>query len=182
VVICTFIVSHDQPGAYLMLAWMILNSVYLAVSLPSYYQRRQSLEPGNLTRTAFNGWTTQQIQAAMLELDLQPEIVVAAMFSASLICLGCFWIVAGLLFWRKSDTWVGLLAAFILFMTGPGFSGMLPHPISRSALDHSTQYFPRGDRLADVFCFFIPLPKMGNLSHPSLATCLSCLTWCFCQI
>ncbi len=37
----------------------------------------------------------------------------------------CFWIVAGLLIWRRSDTWVGLLAAFILFMTGPGFSGLL---------------------------------------------------------
>ena len=109
----------------LMLAWMIINIFYLSVSLPSYYQSRQSLEPGEFTGTAFYGWTTQQIQAVMLQLGLQSETVVIAMFSASLICLGCFWIVAGLLFWRRSDTWVGILAAFILFMTGPGFSGML---------------------------------------------------------
>jgi hypothetical protein len=109
----------------LMVAWMIINIFYLSVSLPSYYQSRQNLEPGELTGTAFYGWTTQQIEAVMLQLGLQPETVVIAMFSTSLICLGCFWIVAGLLFWRRSDTWVGILAAFILFMTGPGFSGML---------------------------------------------------------
>jgi len=109
----------------LMLAWMIINIVYLFVSLPAYYQRRQSLEPVNLVGFAFNGWTTQQIQDAIQAQGLQPETVVVAMFTASLICLMCFWIIAGLLFWRKSDTWVGLLAAFILFMTGPGFSGML---------------------------------------------------------
>ena len=109
----------------LMLAWMIINIVYLFVSLPAYYQRRQSLEPVNLVGFAFNGWTTQQIQDAIQAQGLQPETVVVAMFTASLISMMCFWIIAGLLFWRKSDTWVGLLAAFILFMTGPGFSGML---------------------------------------------------------
>jgi len=109
----------------LMLVWMIINIVYLFISLPAYYQRRHNLEPGDVTGTAFNGWTTQQIHQALQEQGLQPETVVISIFSASLICLGCFWIVGGLLFWRRSDTWVGLLAAFILFMTGPGFSGLL---------------------------------------------------------
>jgi hypothetical protein len=109
----------------LMLAWMIINIVYLSVSLPAYYQRVHNLEPGEFAGFAFNGWTTQQIHEAIQEQGLQPETVVFALFSASLICLICFWVVAGLLFWRRSDTWVGLLAAFILFMTGPGFSGML---------------------------------------------------------
>jgi len=109
----------------LMLVWMIINFVYLFISLPAYYQRRLNLEPGDVAGTAFNGWTTQQIRQALQEQRLQPEMVVVAIFSASLICLGCFWIVAGLLFWRRSDTWVGLLAAFILFMTGPGFSSLL---------------------------------------------------------
>ncbi len=47
------------------------------------------------------------------------------MLSASLICLMFYWSIGGLLFWRMSGTWTGLLVAYILFATGPGFSNLL---------------------------------------------------------
>ena len=108
----------------LILAWMAINVFFLSISLPTKYQRLYYLEPENLTGAAFSGWTAQQIQTVRNELGLRPEVVATTMFLASLICLLCFWAIGGLLFWRKSDTWFGLLAALILFMTGPGFSGL----------------------------------------------------------
>ncbi len=108
----------------LILAWMAINILFLSISLPGKYQRLYSLDPENLTGPAFSGWTAQQIQTVRNELGLSPEVVAVTMFLASLICLLCFWAIGGLLFWRKSDTWFGLLAALILFMTGPGFSGL----------------------------------------------------------
>jgi hypothetical protein len=103
---------------------MVINIFFLSISLPSKYQRLYNLEPANLTGSAFSGWTAEQVQTVRNELGLSPEVVATMMFVASLICLLCFWVIAGLLFWRKSDTWFGLLAALILFMTGPGFSGL----------------------------------------------------------
>ena len=108
----------------LILAWMAINILFLSISLPGKYQRLYYLDPENLTGPAFSGWTAQQIQTVRNELGLSPEVVAVTMFLASLICLLCFWAIGGLLFWRKSETWFGLLAALILFMTGPGFSGL----------------------------------------------------------
>jgi hypothetical protein len=108
----------------ILLVWLAINVFYLSISLPAKYQRLYNLDPTNLTGNAFSGWTAEQVQAVRVELDLRPEFIATTMFLASLICLLCFWGIAGLLFWRKSDTWFGLLVALILFMTGPGFSGL----------------------------------------------------------
>ena len=109
----------------LALVWIIVSVVSLLIDLPARYEILRSLEPGTVSGTPFYGWNKGQIETAIVEQGLRPEILVLVRFSASLICLMCFWGVAGLLFWRRSDTWVGLLASFILFAVGPGFSGML---------------------------------------------------------
>lgn len=108
----------------LILAWMAINTIFLSISLPAKYQRLYNLEPENITGTAFSGWTTQQVEMVRKELGLRPEVVAIGMFSASLVCLICFWAMGGLLLWRRSYTWFGLVAALILFMIGPGFSGL----------------------------------------------------------
>ena len=108
----------------LILAWMASQYPLSLNFLASQVSAPVLLEPENLTGAAFSGWTAQQIQTVRNELGLSPEVVAVTMFLASLICLLCFWAIGGLLFWRKSDTWFGLLAALILFMTGPGFSGL----------------------------------------------------------
>jgi hypothetical protein len=108
----------------LILAWMAINIVFLTISLPTKYQRLYNLEPTSTSGPAFSGWTPQQIQTVRIELGLSKQVVAVAMFTASLVCLACFWSMCGLLFWRKSGTWFGLAVALILFMTGPGFSGL----------------------------------------------------------
>jgi hypothetical protein len=106
----------------LVLIWFLVTVISLLINLPAKYESLRSLEPGTDTGFAFYGWKQAQIEAVVMQLSLRPEILALTRFTASLICLACFWGVAGLLFWRRSDTWVGLLAAFILFAVGPGFS------------------------------------------------------------
>jgi hypothetical protein len=109
----------------ILLGWIILIVIIQIIFLPSRYQRMHSLEPSSISSTAFNGWTAGQIQQTAQQQGLSPEIVAGFMISASLICLLSYWVVGGVLFWRKSGTWTGLLAAFILFGTGPGFSNLM---------------------------------------------------------
>jgi hypothetical protein len=108
----------------LVLGWMLVSVISLLIDLPARYESLRSLEPVKVSGYAFYGWDKGQIETVVAQLGLRPEILALVRFTASLICLACFWGVAGLLFWRRSDTWVGLLAAFILFAVGPGFSGL----------------------------------------------------------
>jgi hypothetical protein len=109
----------------LVLSWIAFNLLSLVVSLPTYYEQRRRLGPGEVSGAVFHGWTTPQIHAAAAELGLSGDIIAASLFAASLVSLSCFLGVAGLLLWRKGDTWVGLLGAYVLFSIGPGFSGLL---------------------------------------------------------
>jgi hypothetical protein len=58
-------------------------------------------------------------------MEIQPEIITGTMLASSLVCLVFFLGIGSLLFWRKSDTWIGLLGAFVLWAIGPGFSNLL---------------------------------------------------------
>ena len=111
---------------FLVLAFILYSIVSLGLSLQAKYQSLSSLEPGEVIGSPFYGWTTPQLQQVVAELGFRPEVLAVIALSASLICLACFWGVGGLLIWRKSDTWLGLLAGFILFATGRGFSNLLP--------------------------------------------------------
>ena len=109
----------------LFFIWILYSVVSISLSLPTYYQSFRALEPGDVSGEPFFSWTTQQIQSVLVDLEILPALIAGVSFSASVICLLCFWMVGGLLLWRRSDTWAGLLAAFILFATGPGFSSLL---------------------------------------------------------
>ena len=109
----------------LVLAWILLTVLFLSLALLEKYQSRHTLKPGIDSGFAFYGWTAEQLQMAAAELGLQPEMVTGTMFASSLATLACFLGIGGLLFWRKSDTWVGLLGAYTLISTGPGFSALL---------------------------------------------------------
>jgi hypothetical protein len=108
----------------LLLGWILFNLFSITRSLPNFFHNFQSLKPGSVMGDAFYGWNSEQIQRIVNQLGDFLKPVAIARFLASLVSLLCFWVVGGLLFWRKSDTWIGLLAAFILFSTGPGLSGL----------------------------------------------------------
>jgi hypothetical protein len=107
------------------LAYIILTLLSIFIDLPERYARLRLLEPGTVQGTPFYGWSSEQIHAVMAELNLSPDLIAGVMFASSLFCLACFFGVGGLLFWRRSNSWIGLLAALILFGTGPGFAQLL---------------------------------------------------------
>jgi hypothetical protein len=113
------------PARAVVLAWMVLSLAELMGSLPAFYQSRRHLAPSALSASVFYGWTPEQLHAVAAQLRINPDLAAGALFAASLLCLAAFLGVGGLLFWRRSDTWMGLLAAYSLFATGPGFSGLL---------------------------------------------------------
>jgi hypothetical protein len=109
----------------LVLILILYNAVSLAISLPGVFARLSELEPGTVTGSAFYGWTAAQLQAMVESVGLSPQMFAALRLASSLVCLASYWSIAGLLLWRKSDTLAGLLIAYVLFFTGPGFSGLL---------------------------------------------------------
>jgi hypothetical protein len=109
----------------LVLIFILYNAFSLAISLPGVFARLTDLEPGTVTGSAFYGWTAAQLQAVIESVGLRAEMYAALRLASSLVCLSSYWMMAGLLFWRKSNTLAGLLIAYVLFFTGPGFSGLL---------------------------------------------------------
>jgi hypothetical protein len=100
------------------LAQIVGHIVPVAWNLPAFYGKLMALEPGQ----NFPGWTAQELQAMVRTLGLSPHLVGASIFFSALACMLCFWGIAVLLLWRRSDTWVGLLSAFVLSGVGVGFS------------------------------------------------------------
>ena len=88
------------------------------MQLPAAYQNLRNFEPG----LGFQGWTQAQLQSALLASGIPPHVLPPLLFTISLVCLLCFWGMASLLAWRKSDTWIGLMIIYILAGTAPGFT------------------------------------------------------------
>jgi hypothetical protein len=107
-----------------VLLWILFTLLSLTISIPSRFQNLNTLILSDVPGSPFYGWSVPQIQATLVELGLPIEIVTGTMLAASLVCLTCFLLVGCLLFWRRSDTWVGLSAAFILIGTSLGFSNL----------------------------------------------------------
>ncbi len=122
----------------LLLAWILITVVSTILSLPARFQSLRNLEPVTASQSAFYGWSSEQIRAVIQELGIPPEWVAVIQLSTGLVCLLCFWVVGGLIFWRRSKYWDGLLPAFILFSTGPGFSGLF---LSQSQAFHWAKVF-----------------------------------------
>ena len=107
------------------LAWFLMSLFFSLIAISGKWQARYILTPGSDSGFAFYGSTKPQLQTVMARLEIQPEIVTGTMLASSVASLVCFFGIGGLLYWRKSDTWIGLLGAFVLWATGPGFSNLL---------------------------------------------------------
>ena len=121
---------HSSPSRWLRIGRIlvvILITIHILETLafiPVKYQYISSLQPGTILGDPFFGWNIEQIQNVVNELNIHPVMIAGAKLLASLICLLCFWVIGGLIFWRKSNTWSGLLAAYILFSTAGGIAGL----------------------------------------------------------
>jgi hypothetical protein len=113
------------PARAVVLAWIVFSLALLVASMPYFYQSRRHLAPSTLSASEFYGWTPEQLNSVAADLGLNPDLAAGALFAANLMCLATFLASGTLLFWRRSDTWMGLLVAFSLYATAPGFSGLL---------------------------------------------------------
>ena len=102
----------------LILAQVLISVAATIWNLPGAYRSLLNYEPG----PGFQGWSREQIQTVVQGSGLDPVLLARLIFAFSLFCLLCFWGIAALLAWRKSDHWFGLLVVYILASTGPGFS------------------------------------------------------------
>jgi hypothetical protein len=107
---------------FLILALVLFHSLPVAWGLPASYHKLLNLEPNS----GLSGWTQGELQLTTRALGLSPQLLAGLLFASSVVCLLSFWILAGLLFWKKGDSVVGLLSFFVLTGIGVGFSFLIP--------------------------------------------------------
>ena len=107
-----------------MLVQILVHCIPVVLYLPATYQAILNLEP----RGYFTGWTSAEIQSALTALGISPQILAGVLFSTSLFALLCFWGVGAVLFWRKFNSWIGPLSAFVLTGTAVGFAMLIWEP------------------------------------------------------
>ena len=101
--------------------WGLLAAGVLAnflVGIPAYYAEQTTICTTNLAQCAFNDQPTLATVAALhrlnLSLPVYASISTGFQVGVVLIFLG----VGGLIFWRKSDTWLGLFTSLVLLVAG----------------------------------------------------------------
>jgi hypothetical protein len=100
--------------------WIVLALVMAAIfvaNLPSYYQSSQilctQLETGCPT-----GQLTPVYAHLLAQFHLSVAVVAVLFASLTILVSLAYWVVGLLLFWRKSQDWMGLYASLLLIMLG----------------------------------------------------------------
>ena len=110
--------SWFSVARILILAQVLAGVIFTILHLPDSYQNLRDLVPG----IGFQGWTQAQLQSAAQAVGIAPGVLAPFLFGLDLLGLLCFWGMAALLAWRRSDSWIGLLVIYILAGTAPGFT------------------------------------------------------------
>ena len=114
-------------------AWLVLvvPSVGLfVVSLPVYYQQLQRPCVGPVVCNNLGGVLNAKELQALSTIGLSVSQY-AALFTIFTVIIACIWSVVGfLIFWRRSDDWLALLAAFALVTFSITPSGNPPYALA----------------------------------------------------
>ncbi|HYN87777.1 MAG TPA: hypothetical protein VER55_04580, partial [Ardenticatenaceae bacterium] len=101
------------------LGWLALATLAVGLIVPAlplrYAQLQRSATWAQLTLSQLAPAQERRFIAAMLDPDVYP----LALFSLELTLVIGFWTIAALLFWRKSNEPIGLLAAVAFLLWGP---------------------------------------------------------------
>jgi hypothetical protein len=104
-------------------AWLLiapLNLILGIISLPTYYQKLSSL---NVTAELPTGWTPPALQAALGQIGIPPSFLALWLILVSWIALLAYASIGFFIFWRKSDTWLGLFSSYVLVGLAGTFAG-----------------------------------------------------------
>ncbi|RPI31521.1 MAG: hypothetical protein EHM70_11325, partial [Chloroflexota bacterium] len=106
---------------FIILVVTILHVIPVVWDLPASYRQLRMLQPNS----GLSGWTQTELQSAAQSAGLSPRFLGTVLFTASLTCLLAFWVMAGLMYWFKGNSWIGLLSMYILSGTGVGFAFLI---------------------------------------------------------
>jgi len=126
-------------GGLLMFArvgWFVLVLLGLVVfvaSLPVYIAQIQSVCSGT---TCANGQLTPQIIEALRSLGLSIDSYVAISIAFTIVAALVWFMVGGLIFWRRSNDWMALMVALMLVLFGTNTT------LTTVAGSHSAWQFP----------------------------------------
>ena len=112
-----------QPWLTLVrLILVVLISFYLLpvlLGLPDYYRELLALDPGPNNQ----GWTPAIFSATVTRAGISPQVVAWLIFIPAFLSILVFSTIGLIIFWRKSDEWIGLLASYVLVGLAATFTG-----------------------------------------------------------
>jgi predicted Ser/Thr protein kinase len=110
-------------GVWLLLLLPLLIGQVMNFGL--YYEKLTHLEPVGLFQ---EGWTQETLRAAVTAAGISPFAIAALVVAQTSVSMIIFCGVGLLIYWRRSDEWIGLLTSFILvglgLATGPDISNV----------------------------------------------------------
>ena len=124
--------------AYARLVWaalLLLDLSLMIVGFPEYTRGMLSLRASSFNSFLDPMWTLESLNAALSALHLSPTFLLVFSLASGALKMLVFWGVGLLIFWRKSDTWLGLFASYVLIGIGLAIFGsdkialaMIPMP------------------------------------------------------
>lgn len=105
--------------------WLVLALAFFAnflASIPAYYGILRTTCPAPDPNACASGQLTAALVATLHQLGFSLSAYAAYSIGVDVAVSLVYWIVGLLIFWRKSDEWLGLLVSFVLVLFG--FSGI----------------------------------------------------------
>ena len=98
--------------------WILLTGLSFAVTLPGLAGYYSSLTTSSLPDFLGAEWTPALVNNALIALHLTPALLTGYVVSLDLLRVLIFLSIGGLIFWRKSDQWLGLFASYVMIYIG----------------------------------------------------------------
>jgi hypothetical protein len=139
-------IAQAQPDTRLRNPWLtiarlvwaallLLDLSLMIVGFPEYTRGMLSLRASSFNSFLDPMWTLESLNAALSALHLSPTFLLVFSLASGALKMLVFWGVGLLIFWRKSDTWLGLFASYVLIGIGLAIFGsdkialaMIPMP------------------------------------------------------
>ena len=167
------------------LAWLVVAASYICAfvaAVPVRYTRLSNLTTAALevgqVSSETSRWTAETLRAALGQLDLSTDFYAAYIAGLDAARVVLFVAIAAVIFWRKSDEWLGLFVSLLLVAFGVA-SGvdLLDLAAAYPALAVSLQVFEFPVWPAFILLFFIfPngrfVPRWTRIVAPALVVVL----------
>jgi hypothetical protein len=96
-------------------ALLIVHVVLVVVGLPEYSRQILSV---NMPGLNYGGFNASSLMAALSALGMTPAFLLIFSLTLGILNMVVFGTVGLLIFWRKSDSWLGLFTSFVLIGIG----------------------------------------------------------------